>query len=189
MYIQVNSLPYHLQSALGSLDYKRKDISIEGKEQTSIQCAGGEGQRAFAMWIDFNSGKRTLYEGSYGGPNKHNPDNIVDMDGSPRDVTIHGAWIIGMQGNKTTARLVVHPYVLGKLLPKTPSGMTNREQRILAIFRSYKPAYRAKVLTSMFAKEEELNSLVQRGFLKRSSNGAVQITTDGKNACVDVRVE
>lgn len=51
LYVKVDSLPLSLRSALESVHYCRKDISVEVVETVSMHQASGQGRRAFERKI------------------------------------------------------------------------------------------------------------------------------------------
>jgi hypothetical protein len=70
-----------------------------------------------------------------------------------------------------------------KLIPEnTGTDLTEKEKRILDIYRGIKSFARPDYLRKLGATSQEMDSLVEREYLKRSKNGATQITVKGKNA-------
>jgi hypothetical protein len=180
MHIAVKDLPESIQSALRSVSYGGKDISVQPKERVSIQCSGGAGQRGFAILLDLASGRQEIHQGSWGGANIFNQHNSVDLDDRMHDIPVGGAVITGSQGNRTFATVYLHPDNMVKLLP-APAELSDKERRIMYAFGCLKSGdYRKEELSRAGATEADIDALISRGFLKRDGRG-VQITTAGKN--------
>ena len=82
MYTQVKDLPESIQSALSSLGYGRKDISLEVAESISPRVGGGDGLRGFCCIVNIENGERKTDVGSWGGSNmfQESAVNRVDSD-------------------------------------------------------------------------------------------------------------
>jgi len=182
MYVKVSELPDCLQKALSSVGYHRPDISVVTAEHVSLFDAGSSGRRGFVILVNLSTGEQRTTLGSWGGSNAYNPHNAVDLDTNPYDLPENGAVIRGSEGDgPVLANLYLNPKNIAPWLPSV-NDVTSEEKEILAQFRSLKPAYR-----NITGKETIVQSLVSRGYLKRNKVGATQITTEGKNACSDVR--
>lgn len=183
-YSKVSDLPQAIQNVLNSVGYGRKDVSVEAKEKVSMCGGGWTGQRNFFCIVDLDTGRFEAKQGSWGGANAFNPDNPVDNDQTSYPVLPNIAIVEGSSGGRGVfASVIVHPDNMAKFLPNVPS-LDARDRWILYTF---------KALTSPGRKDEwrrcadvpseaDLNRLASAGYLKRSKNGATQITTEGKNA-------
>jgi hypothetical protein len=186
-YVNVRDLPEVLSSALSTCSYAKPNVQILIKEKESVQGAGMQGYRSFAMIVNMSTGESKQLQGSWGGSNPFNPTNVVDNNDQvyviPKDMAI----ILGFTGGSsgiTHATITFSPHNILPILTCAPD-VSNEEQKLLAIMRGYKPAYRKPYLD---AKKELVNSLVERGYIKRASNGALSLTVSGKNACEGVNV-
>jgi hypothetical protein len=185
MFIEVSTLPDSLRSALSSVDYHTKDIRIEAKEKVSLFDAGGAGRRGFVIIVDLATERCERHDGSWGGANPYCPNNQVDLDTKEYVLpegcaVIHGA--IGYP--RTFANITLHPRNIIPSLEKG-SNLSEEKKRILSYFRCLTSAGRKEYLRG---KEVILDELVSLGYLKRAKNGAMSITTAGKNECADVRI-
>lgn len=192
MYTLVKDLPELVQRQLSAVGYGRKDIDVNASEKASAFSVGGAGLRGFCVIINLSNGDVKHMQGSWGGANMFNPTNQVDLDSKEYVIPDNVVVINGSSGNgkPANARLTVAPNNIAKYLP-AKSELTERQATILYTYKcltsagrkdywerpSY-PDFKEKVKPS----EDELNELASMGLLKRSKNGATQITTDGKNA-------
>ena len=182
MYIATKELPSVLRSVLSSISYGSRDISVITKEKVSLIDMGGAGRRAFSIIVCLATGETKEYFGSWGGANMFNPNNQVDLDDKEYVIPEGFAVIQGSESDQVFAKIILNPRNIVPWLPAA-SDTSDDEQAMLAQFRGLKPAYR-----QTRGKEAMIDSLVARGYLKRSKNGATQITTLGKNACEGIRV-
>ena len=188
MHVETKTLPDILQRALASVGYARRDIAVEAREAVSLADGGSAGRRAFALIVDLVAGQIVTLRGSWGGPNMFNPSNTVDTDDKIRALQPGLAVIKGSEGESTYASIYVHPENLRPLLPSGPT-VDDRDGRILAAYRGLKSGpYRQEALRALQCTEADITRLCAAGLLKRSSNGATQITTAGKNACSHVKL-
>lgn len=181
-YAKVKELPDALQQALAAVGYGRSDILIEAKETESLFIAGGDGYRGFVCLVDLGTGSRQLHRGSWGGSNILNPQNHVDLDDRNYLLPPNGAVIKGSEGGNrpVLATISLHPSNIVRFLPAAPS-LSNDEQRVLYAYKSLKAGpYRQDAMRGI--PSTVADELVEKGMLKRSKNGATQITSDGKNA-------
>lgn len=186
-YVKVKELPESLQSALHECGYRKTDVQILVKESESVFAGGGSGYRAFACLVNMSNGETQMMYGSWGGSNAFNPNNQVDQNDKLYAIPQNMAVIRGSEGGSsgvTYATVTISPLNILPVL-QGAADVSEEEKRILAIFRSYKPAYRKQYLEG---KQESIDSLVERGYIRRSANGALTITTAGKNACEGVRI-
>lgn len=183
MYVNVKDLPYCLQEALARVGYTKKDVALEGREKVCLLDSGSDGRRAFAVLIDLETGERRTTYGSWGGANMFNPTNVVDLDDRAHTLPVGGAVVLGSEGyGGVMARIFLHPENLTKLLPMKVD-VSDKDRAILEAIGSLKSGpYRREALQRIRATDEDINSLVARGFLNKNKAGAVSITTEGKNA-------
>jgi hypothetical protein len=186
-YVKVRELPDTLQSALSSVGYAKGDVQILIQETESLAFAGGDGYRGFASVVNISTGERKEMQGSWGGANPFNPTNMVDLNYEkypiPKDVAVIRGFTGGASGI-THATITLSPQNVMPVLQST-SELGDDEKHLLAIMRGHKPAYRKPYLD---AAKEMVETLVERGYISRSKNGALTLTTKGKNACEGVRV-
>lgn len=183
VYSLVSELPDTLQTALQSIGYHRKDIELIASETVSRHVSGGQGYRGFCVIVNLSTGERKAEIGSWGGANMFNPNNAVDLDTSEYNIHPGFAVIKGSQGDKTFATIYLHTENIVKFLP-AKIEMDSRDSWILYTFDALTSAGRKNEWDRHNDKpsENDLNRLAGLGYLKRSKNGATQITTDGKNA-------
>ncbi|HEY4266722.1 MAG TPA: hypothetical protein VGM94_00890 [Galbitalea sp.] len=184
-YLRVSDLPASLRGALESVSYAKVDIAVEAQTEVSIRALGGDGYQAFAVIVNLETGQTGTHWGSWGGPNAFSSDtNPVDADGRMHAIPVNGAAITGRRGGgrSVLATIHVHPDNLAKLLPGDTSELSLRERYVLHVYDGIKSSYRAEYLRFIKGRDALVMSLVERGYLKRNSNGATQITTAGKNA-------
>jgi hypothetical protein len=183
--VRTDTLPESIRSALKSVEYYAKDIGIQGKETESVMCyTSGDGCRGFVLIVNLETGECKSMQGSWGGSNLFNPTNAVDLNDNEYPMHSGVAVIKGTTGYpRTFASITLHPSNITPLLPTVDPTLTDEEKRMLAEFRSLKPAYR-----NTKGKESMIASLVSRGYLKQNKAGATQITTEGKNACQDINL-
>jgi len=200
VYVQVKTLPQALQNALKAHGYGRADIAVDAAETFTAFVAGGQGQKGFCTLVNLATGETETHWGSWGGSNMFSPGNAVDNDQRDSALPPNFAVIKGSEGNSTYATITVNPSSLAPLLPVAAEGISDTDKKILVCYKSLKSGqYRNEALLKVFsdapswkpadpkhsaALASALDSLVSRGLLKRSSNGATQITTEGKNAIV-----
>ena len=186
-HVKVNALPPSVQSALASFGYARQDISVTAETTFSLRAGSAQGRRAFVCVVNLETGEKLVTYGSWGGANMFNPTNAVDLDDEDRPLPPNVVVIHGSEGNSVFADLEVNPATLAPMLPAAPT-IDDRDARILACYRSLKSGpYRKEALAKLKCSDEDIKRLCALGLLKQSSNGATQITTDGKNACAHVR--
>jgi len=182
--IEVKNLPAALQSALSSVGYHRADVKVSAADTVSLQDFGSEGCRSFVCLVNLDTGERKTTYGSWGGPGLGSAGNAVDSDSRQHRIPPNGAVISGAEGRGAPvyASVKVNPANLAKLLPPS-ADVTEKEKGILRAFVQLKAGeYRKAELSRLDTASEDLEALVSKGLLKRSSNGATQVTTAGKNA-------
>ncbi len=186
-YVKVKELPEALQSALHECGYRAADVQIKIKESESIHASGGQGYRAFAVVVNMTNGETKQYVGSWGGANPFNPTNRVDLDTRNYIIPKDGAVIRGSTGGSsgsTDATITLSPL---NILPILEGGknLSPEETRVLGVMYSYTSAYRKPILEKA---KIQVDALVEKGYIKRAKNGALSLTTSGKNAAENVRL-
>jgi hypothetical protein len=88
MYTQVKDLPETIQSALNSLNYGRKDISLEVAESISPRVGGGDGLRGFCCIVNIETGERKTEVGSWGGSSMFQESAVNPVDSDHTDYVI-----------------------------------------------------------------------------------------------------
>lgn len=178
--VEVKALPQTVKDALKGVGYGRHDIAVEASETFRHESAYGDGYRAFTVALNLATGETKSMQGSWGGASI-NYQSQVDSDQSAYTIPVGGAILQGQigGGRPVSARLVLNPENVAKLLPSSPSDVTDREKQILAVFGGIKSSYRAGYLKGYTSAE--IDSLVSRGFLARNKAGSTSITTAGKN--------
>jgi hypothetical protein len=182
-FLPVATLPEVLRRALVDAEYGRKDIAVEASPTFSFQASFGEGFRAFAVAVNLETGDTKRLDGSWGGASI-NHTSQVDGDHADHVIPVNGAIILGQVGGgrPVSARIILNPENVAKLLPAVDGSVTDRDRDLLAIFGSIKSSYRKEYLDRAKATPAEVDSLISRGLLSRNKAGSVAITTTGKNA-------
>jgi hypothetical protein len=179
MYIKTNDLPQVIRQTLKNRGYGKADIRVMQLLEVSPLGMGGAGQRDYCVVIDLanNSVVKEL-TGSWGGANMFTK-NQVDSDNTRYPIPINGAVILGSEGYRSHATLVLRPENATQYL--TADNATDREKEILNCFKSYTSAYRKECFRNMKVGEGEFRDLESKGYIKIAKNGAMRITTEGKN--------
>ncbi len=186
MYTQVKDLPEALQSALSSLGYGRKDIQIEVKESISPIVGGGSGKRGFCCIVNIETGERKTEMGSWGGSNMfaQSAVNAVDSDHTDYVIPPNFAVIKGTEGGDRPvyATITISSANMIKALPEKVE-LDGRDQWLLYTFKGLTSAGRRDEWARNNDKpsEADLVRFVGNGWIKRRSDGACSITTEGKN--------
>jgi hypothetical protein len=177
-WIQTRHLPNCIKKALKDVGFHKRDICLTISETVNLGCSSGSGYRAYSVILAMDTGKYAITRGSWGGPNafQTNP-NDVDTDVI---IPANGIVIMGMEGGigPVSASLYASPVSIAKILPEKPS-ISERGREILKLW-GYTSAYRKSLLHK--SMDEEIESLICKGFLKRTKNGSIRITCQGKNA-------
>ena len=180
--VLVRELPDSLQKALRAVDYNKRDVEVRIQDEVSLVCSGSEGRRAFAAIVNLATGENEILWGSWGGANMFNPENRVDVDDRMARLGTNAAVVKGSTGyHGNWATIYIGQ---ANVLPMLPSGeqLPLKQRQILYCHSGIKAGpYRVEELRSIGATSAEVDALVASGHLKRSSNGATQITTLGKN--------
>lgn len=186
-YIAVRELPDSLQSALRSVGYGRKDIEVKTGTSYSVQGIAGDGERAFTVAVNLDTGQFQTEMGSWGGANMFTR-NHVDSDKASRPLPVNGVVIKGHSGGgrPVYAYIVANPAAMTKLLPETTEQeLTKEEIKALNIIAGIKGGYRARYfddhrLGTYGTTNPHLVSLAAKGLVKITGVG-VAVTTEGRN--------
>ena len=184
MHVTVKELSPVIQSALKSVKYGATDIKVVAAEQVEVRTTANDGARGFMLALNLDTGERKSFVGDWGGSGLGRvaidyTDEIVPLP--ENGVVIKGS--IGWP--RTYATIYAHPHAAGAYL--LPSGndetLTDVEQQAIYCFAAIKGGqYRRDEMRRRNVTDVTVDSLVERGYLKRSKNGSTQITTKGKNA-------
>ena len=168
IHIETKELPQTLQDALNAAGYRRKDIALRACESACLTDAGSEGRRGFVVFVNLVTGQSKATRGSWGGANIFNPRNAVDLDTNEVPIPEGVAVIQGSEGyGPTFASVLLNPANVAALLPAR-AEVTDHERAILGIYRGIKGGYRQGELERINATLSEVDSLVDRGLLKRN---------------------
>lgn len=185
MYLEVKALNQPLRDALASVRYGRADIQVIATESVESGSSASDGSRGFACAVNLETGERKTITGDWGGSGLGRA--ILDQAGQTMAIPPNGAVIKGSMGYpRTYATIYAHPHAVGAFL--LPSGeaeetLSDAEQQAIYCFAAIKGGeYRRDEMRRRNVTPETVDSLVERGYLKRSRNGATQITTKGRNA-------
>lgn len=184
MYAKVSDLPLTIRSALLNLNYHKKDITVKPSETFTQQSLADKGQRGFTVAVNIETGESKAIFGSWGGSNMF-VANAVDSDDEQRNIPPGFIVIQGTQGYpKTFASIYINPDNVALMLP-AQANISKREDALLAVIKGHTSAGR-KDFWRRYPKSkptaQELDELIKKGLLKQNSNGAISITTEGKNA-------
>ena len=183
MHATVKELVPAIQAALKSVKYGAKDIRIVAAEQVEVRTTANDGARGFMLAVNLDTGERKAFVGDWGGSGL----GRVASDYSDEIVPLpeNGVVIKGSMGYpRTFATIYAHPNATGRFLPSgDDETLTDAEQQALYCFAAIKGGeYRREEMYRRRVTDVTVDSLVERGYLKRNRAGATQITTKGKNA-------
>ena len=184
MHVIVKELHPLIQKTLKQVGYGVTDVKVEPVEQISTYSGANDGQRGFTILVNLESGETKGMAGSWGGGNPFSR-SLVDDSQELVPMPVNGVVIKGQQGYpRTFATVYVHPRMTGKFLPSgNEEVLSDTEQQALYCFAAIKGGqYRRDEMRRRSVSDATVDSLVERGYFKRSKNGATQITTKGKNA-------
>ena len=186
LHVDVKELPPAVQSALKALSYHRRDIEVLPQETVSPFVGGGDGYKGFFTVIDLQQNKHETMWGSWGGANPWSSPKatLVDQDSKERPIPPTQMFIkgeIGGTSRSTFATLYVHPSRLAPLLPAPQEPISPRETLVFAIFAQIRGGCRKEYLENHAVRPEEVDSLANKGLLKKSKANSVQLTLLGKN--------
>lgn len=206
-HVDVKDLPSGIQVMLNQVHYTKRDIRVVGSPSEVLDTScGDDGCREFVVFSGNYNGIRSLPRyGAFGGHRK------TDEDAEVFEIPVMGALVAGQTagaaGKSPTATLYVHPAspilgdpallsvafdaaqegrvgearaVIGEAVGSV--SLTDAERAVLYAYGCLKSGpYRRAALERVKGHADIASNLVTRGFLKRSANGATQITTAGKN--------
>lgn len=184
MYLPISELPVSIQKALSEVQYHKKDIEVQVKEEFYPRPPSAEGRKGFlaACRLD-DSNAYDITWGSYGGQNAF-VKTIDDVDGSyeiPNNMAFILGYSSGGPGYPALAHVVIGPNNINKSLLPMKTDVSEREEMILSIFKRLKASYRKQYLSEKKVTQQEIDSLIERGYLKKNKVG-ISITTQGKNS-------
>lgn len=185
MWIETKELPESVRTALGRVDYNRKDVEVRVERELVMSSAGSKGRRAFVLMVNLSTGEVDGQFGSWGGENMFCPRNPVDRDRKAYQLPPNGAVVLGSQGYpQTFLTLYVSPDLMDKtMLPPAAEELSPEEVSALYAHACLKGgAYRRDQLRRDGVRPETLADLVRRGYLEENRAGARKITTAGRNA-------
>ena len=184
VYSKVKDLPETIQRVLSTLGYTRADIELEVSESVSPAVGGGDGLRGFCCIMNIETGQFDTKMGSWGGSNAFNPNNQVDQDLNSYVIPNNVAVIKGTSGGSRPvyASITLSPNNIIKALPEKIE-LSPRDKWLMYTFKALTSAGRKNEWERENDKpsESDLKRFVDSGWIKRASNGACQITTEGKN--------
>ncbi len=184
-YMKVSELPPSIQKGLGMAGYCRKDVEVCVQETFFTRPPSGRGRRGYVVACRLDDTEECkITWGSFGGSNMFTK-TIDDSDESveiPRDIAFISGMGSGGTGYPASATIYISPKNMNpQLLPPT-TNVSEKEAKILGVFKGIKSSYRKEYLERLGATASEIDSLVARGFLSRNKAGATSITTEGRNA-------
>lgn len=184
-YVDVKDLPDVLQDALKSVGYHRDNVMVDVKEKICPRPPSSKGRRGFCTVVRLDeSGEYKTAWGSFGGSNMfvQSIDDVHETVEIPADTAFVMGTGSGGKGYPAYAHITISPANINPKLLAPNADVTEKESKILAVF-TLKSGYRKEALSRLGATEDEVDSLVSRGFLKqRAKNGATRLTTEGRNA-------
>jgi hypothetical protein len=192
MYAKVKDLPQCLQNALNNVGYCKPDIEIEAAESYCLNPGTAfSGNRGYVCAVNLETGDYKSVVGAWGGSNPF--ENTIDRDNSDRPILANMAIIKGESGGRGHyARIKVAPLTLAKFLSTPQMELSDNEKIVLACMKRLKSSYRLHEAQRVGVAEPSyyaaLATLKEKKLVKISSNGAAQITTEGKNALSGVKM-
>jgi hypothetical protein len=184
MHVEVKDLTPAIRKALEGVRYGARDIEVLPAETFTPYSEGGRGQRGFTLVLNLETGESKTVRGSWGGSNMF-VQSPVDHSTEALPLPQTGVVIKGTTGHpRTFATIYAHPAAVGRFLPSGDDEvLTDEEQQAIYCFAGIKGGeYRRQELIRRRVSPGTVDSLVERGYLKRNRAGATQITTKGKNA-------
>jgi len=187
LHVDVKELPTAVQLALKSLEYHCRNIEVCPQETVSpFVGGGGDGYKGFFTVIDLQQNKHETIWGSWGGANPWSAPKatLVDQDSKERPIPPTQMFLKGEIGGRERspfATLYMHPSRLAPLLPAPQEPLSPRETLVFAIFAQIRGGCRKEYLENHAVRPEEVDSLANKGLLKKSKANSVQLTLLGKN--------
>jgi len=183
-HIEVRELSPHLRAALESVRYGARDVRVIPTESVESGSSAGAGSRGFATAVNLDTGERRTITGDWGGSGLGR--HTLDLPGQRMNIPPNGAVIKGAMGYpRTYATVYAHPTAFGRMLPsgEPADELSDADQQAIYCFTAIKGGeYRRDEMRRRGVTAATVDSLVERGYLKRNRAGATQITTKGKNA-------
>lgn len=184
MHVEVKELSAAIRRALESVSYGARDIRVVAAESVESGSGAGAGSRGFATAVNVETGERKTITGDWGGSGLGR--HTLDQPGQRMEIPPNGVVIKGSMGYpRTFATIYAHPQTFGAMLPsgEPAEQLTDADQQAIYCFAAIKGGeYRRDEMRRRNVTEATVDSLVERGYLKRNRAGATQITTKGKNA-------
>lgn len=184
MHIEVKDLSPAVRRALDAVKYGARDIEVEARDEVALNTGGGSaGSRGFVIVLNLETGKFHRETGDWGGPGLGR--RLADYTDERLKLDDNMAVIKGTTGYpRTFAHIYANGTVVGRFLPSgDEETLTDQEQQAIYCHAAIKGGqYRRDEMSRRGVRPETVDSLVERGYLKRNRAGAVQITTKGKNA-------
>jgi hypothetical protein len=189
MWVAVTDLPDAVRATLAAVSYGRSDIEVRVTTTAVMSHGGSQGTRAFTAMVNLDSGEREIVRGSWGGANMFAPTNPVDRDGTEYPLPANGVIVMGSEGYpRTFAALYVSPALMPRMIAAPPAELSPVERDALWCHVGIRGGqYRRDELRRRKVQPGTVDALVARGLLKANRAGAVQVTTDGRNALGDYR--
>jgi hypothetical protein len=181
-------MPPAVQRALKEVGYGRADIAVEARDVFYVGHPAGEGSRSFFGLVNLQTGQTKFTYGNWGGGEAGDIPQLADADRERRPLPPGMVVINGSEGGNRPvwATLTVHPSMMPALLP-AGGELTSQEQSGLNIIGMYissarKEYFRDARLGAYGPENPIVRSLAQKGMVKITGAGAIQITTKGKNS-------
>lgn len=184
MHVETKQLAPAIRRALESVSYGARDIEVVAADSVSGHSEGGQGQRGFVLILNLDTGRFQTVNGSWGGANPWDR-RAVDLTDERIALPENGCVIKGQVGYpRTFATVYAAPNSVGRFLPSGEEEvLSDAEQQAIYCFAAIKGGeYRREELQRRGVSGETVDSLVERGYLKRNKAGATMITVKGKNA-------
>lgn len=184
MWVKTKTLPDSLRNALIELGHHRDDVEVKASTTYSLSpdCVN-DGERGFCSAVNLSTGERKTAFGAWGGANAF--EVTIDRDDATRDIPQSMAIIKGAVGNRVSARILVNPDTLVKMLPSPAIVLTQNETVTLHTIKAYKSSYRLGEAERYGVTPAEFMAnaatLAAKGLVKITKVGT-SITTEGKNA-------
>ena len=181
MYISTNDLPNEIKSALCNLGYTKANIEVQFRESYTLFSVSGDGKRG--MTVICKDGSYDARMGSWGGSNPFQK-NQVDSDDTEYPLDVDTFVIKGNSGNGVYAYLVMHKDNKFGIKETEAKLISDRQKKILYLYKGLTSAGRKDYLVSMKVTQEEIDQLVAMRLLEKKGRG-IGITTEGKNNCAN----